>query len=112
MQARYGFCDPSVGDGWGGAFSITRTDDELAVVCQQTQVPPGVRQEGGWRRLRVAGTMDFTQVGVPASLVDPLAQAKISVFALSTFDTDYLLVKEADLEAAMAALRRSGHRIE
>jgi hypothetical protein len=96
----------------GRFFSVTRTADELSIVCQQLLVPPEARHEIGWRCLWVAGAMDFTQIGVLASLVGPLAQAGISVFAISTFDTDYLLVKQADLELATAALRQAGHTIE
>jgi hypothetical protein len=81
------------------------------VVCFQSLVPEEVRCEGGWHCLRVAGAMDFSQVGVLASLVGPLAEAGISVFAISTFDTDYLLVKQADLETTMAVLRQAGHSI-
>jgi hypothetical protein len=98
--------------GWataGGFFSITRTADELSLVCGQDAVPASVRCERGWRCLRVAGTIPFSAVGVLVKLIAPLADAGISVFALSTFDTDYLLVKEQDLEAAIDALRRQGH---
>ena len=96
----------------GDFFSITRTTDELSVVCPQSVVPEDVPCERDWRCLRVAGTMPFAVVGVLASLVTPLAEAGISVFAISTFDTDYLLVKEKDLENAVAALRQQGHTVE
>lgn len=92
-------------------FSITRTAGELSVVCPQSLVPDGVRCERDWRCLRVAGSMDFSIVGVVASLVTPLAEAGISVFVVSTFDTDYLLVKEDDVERVSAALRAAGHTI-
>jgi hypothetical protein len=95
----------------GHFFSITRTADELSVVCCQDAVPEGVVGERGWRCLRVAGTMPFSVVGVLASLAAPLAEAGISVFAVSTFDTDYLLVKAADLEMALTALTQAGHSI-
>jgi hypothetical protein len=93
-----------------GAFSsITRTPDELSIVCAEEAVPEGVQCERGWRCLRVAGAIAFSVVGVLAALAGPLAEAGVSLFAVSTFDTDYLLVKEQDLSAAQAALRRSGH---
>lgn len=95
----------------GEFFSITRTTEELSIVCPQSAVPNDVRSEGDWRCFRVAGTMDFSLVGVLASLVGPLAEAGISVFTLSTFDTDYLLVKDADFEKATTALRQAGHSI-
>src|SRR5262245_26628362 len=95
----------------GTLVSITRTSEELSVVCPQTLVPDGVRCERGWQCLRVAGTMDFSMIGVVASLVTPLAETGVSVFVISTFDTDYLLVKEKDLARAMAALRAAGHTL-
>jgi len=92
-------------------FSITRTAEELSIVCLQSHVPDGTRCERDWRCLQVAGPISFTTVGVLASLVQPLAEAGISVFAMSTFDTDYILVKAADLQRAIDALRRCGHGV-
>lgn len=94
-----------------GFFSITRTRDELSLVCAESQVPSDVRCEKGWRCLRVVGLMAFTEVGVLASLVAPLATAGISVFAISTFDTDYLLVKAKDWQAALAELKLVGNEV-
>ena len=96
----------------GPFFSITRTADELSVVCRQDAVPEGITCEQGWRCLRVAGTMPFSVIGVLASLTAPLVEAGISVFAISTFDTDYLLVKAEDLNRAVDVLRRRGHTIQ
>ena len=90
-------------------FSITHTSDELSIVCPQRAVPDGIRCERDWRCLRVSGVLDFSLVGILASLTVPLAAAGVSVFAISTFDTDYLLVKEKDLAAALDALRKAGH---
>jgi predicted N-acetyltransferase YhbS len=95
----------------GHFFSITRTADELSVVGRQDAVPEGVVCERGWRCLRVVGAVPFSVVGVLASLTAPLAEERISLFAVSTFDTDYLLVKEEDLTAALDALRRRGHAV-
>jgi len=95
----------------GQFFSITRTADELSIVCFQDTVPDGVDCERGWRCLRVAGAMPFSVVGVLASLTSPLAEATISIFAISTFDTDYLLVKAEKLDDAVATLRRVGHSV-
>lgn len=96
----------------GTVFSITRTADELSVVCQQNLVPDGVRCERGWRCLRVAGTMDFSMIGVVASLSTPLAAAGVGIFVISTFDTDYVLVKNDDFSKAVAALRAAGHAVD
>ena len=75
-------------------------------------MPAGIRCERGWRVLRFAGTLDFTLVGVLASLLVPLADADVAVFVVSTFDTDYLLVKEDRLDAVVEVLRREGHGVE
>jgi hypothetical protein len=96
----------------GGRFtSVTRTGDEVSVVCEQGAVPAGVRCEPGWRCLRVAGTLPFAAVGILAGLVGPLAAAGVSVFVVSTFDTDYLLVRDGDLEQAILALRQHGDAV-
>jgi hypothetical protein len=87
-----------------GLVSITRTPDELSIVCPDAAVPPDVEVESGWRALKVPGPIPFDQIGILASLADPLAAAGVSIFAVSTYDTDYVLVKEADLERALAAL--------
>jgi hypothetical protein len=91
--------------------SMTRTGDELSVLCPQEAVPPGVRCEQGWRALRVAGTLDFSLLGVLASLLSPLAEAGVSVFVVSTFDTDYVLMKSENLATATAALEARGHSV-
>jgi hypothetical protein len=96
----------------GGFVSMTRTADELSVVCQEQAVPEGVMAEKGWRCLRVSGTFSFSVVGILATLTTQLADAGISLFAISTFDTDYLLVKEEDLAKAETVLRRVGHTVE
>ena len=99
----------------GGArlFSLTRTEDELSIICGYSRVPdelpPDVKLEGPWRALRVVGTLDFDEVGVLASLATPLADAGISIFVLSTYDTDYLLITADDLAATVDVLRSAGH---
>lgn len=93
----------------GSFYSITRTGGELSVVCPEYLVPNDIRAERGWRALRVAGVLDFAQVGILAGLASPLAGAGISLFAVSTFDTDYMLVKEPDLGRAIEELRGNGY---
>jgi hypothetical protein len=95
----------------GKFFSITRTADEHSIVCPQDAVPDKVKCERGWHCLRMAGTIPFSAVGVLASLTMPLAEAGIGIFVISTFDTDYLLVKEKDLGTALDTLRQHGHTI-
>mgnify|MGYP000949911708 CR=1 FL=1 len=94
-----------------GFCSITRTPGELSIVGAPSQVREGVRAESGWRALAVDGPLDFALTGILASLAGPLAAARISIFALSTFDTDYVLVREPDLPAAVAVLERAGHTV-
>jgi len=89
--------------------SVTRTIDELSIVCARDAVPEGVPMEGPWRALRVQGPIVMTLIGVVAALANPLADAGISIFAISTFDTDYILVHEPDFDAAVGALTRAGH---
>ncbi len=95
----------------GGFFSVTRTDDELSVVCPEEVVPEDVRSEGGWRALKLEGPFEFSEVGVLASVAAPLAEAEVGIFAVSTFDTDYVLVKREQLQSAVAALRGRGHEV-
>lgn len=95
-----------------GAFaSVTRTPDELSVVCAEEAVPAGVTTARDWRCLRFQGPFAFEETGVLASVTAPLAAAGISLFALSTYDTDYVLVRDGDLARAVAALREAGHRV-
>lgn len=85
-------------------FSISRTDDELSVVCHESKVPDDIKSEKNWRALKVIGPLDFSLTGIIASLANALSEAKISIFAISTFDTDYILVKNRNLEKAVKVL--------
>ncbi|HVZ65305.1 MAG TPA: ACT domain-containing protein [Lacunisphaera sp.] len=96
----------------GCFLSITRTTDELSIVCVDTVVPSGVRHEPGWRAFKLEGPLDLALTGILASLLEPLARAQISIFAVSTFDTDYILVKASQTEAAVQALRAAGHKVQ
>jgi hypothetical protein len=94
-----------------GFLSIARTTEELSIVCAEDAVPDAVRRESGWRALVVAGPLDFGLTGILASIAAPLAEAGISIFAISTFDTDYVLVKAERLDAAVEALIGAGHAV-
>lgn len=96
----------------GRFVSITRTADELSIVCAEEDAPPGESCSGGWRGLRVSGTLDFAETGLLLSLAAPLAEAGIAIFVVSTYDTDYLLVKDEQLDAALRCLRAAGHRVD
>jgi hypothetical protein len=88
-----------------GFVSITRTKDELSIVCPQEAVPPDADAEEDWRALKVPGPIPFTETGVLAKLATALAGAKIPIFAIATYETDYILVRRRDLERALEALR-------
>jgi uncharacterized protein len=99
---------------WAAAAPIsstTRTAEELSIVCVASHVPSHVTAERGWRCLRVAGKLDFSMTGVLASIAGPLAEAGVSIFAISTYDTDYILVRAHSLPAAIAALTAAGHDV-
>lgn len=92
-------------------FSITRTREELSVLCLESLVPAHERAEGGWRLFRLDGVFPFSVTGILSSVLDPLALVGVSIFAISTFDTDYVLVPDAKLETAIAALTHAGHTV-
>ncbi len=96
----------------GRVWGLVRTPEELSVVCDEQAVPQGVKAESGWRALEVSGPLDFALIGVLAALATPLAQAGVSIFVMSTFDTDYILVKETALSRAISALQSAGHQVE
>ncbi|WP_019818723.1 ACT domain-containing protein [Saccharomonospora saliphila] len=97
--------------GDGALVSVTRTGEELSVVCPVDSAPDGARVEAGWRLLTVRGPLAFTLTGIMAALSNELAAAGVSLFALSTYDTDHLLVRADDLDRAVAALREAGHEV-
>lgn len=96
----------------GHFWSITRSDAELSVVCPQDDVPPDASAERGWCALEVAGPLDFSLTGVVSSLVAPLAEEEIPIFLISTFETDYLLIREPDLPRSVEALTSAGHSVD
>lgn len=95
----------------GTFWAITQTDEELSIVCPQAHVPADVQHQPDWACLKVAGPLDFALTGILAGLAAPLADAHISIFALSTYDTDYLLIPATNLAQATAVLQQNGHHI-
>lgn len=94
----------------GNFFSIASTSDELSIVCLAAQVPPEIQHDNGWACLKLHGPFPFSETGILSSFVRPLAERAIPVFAISTFDTDYVLVKNDWLDKAVQALTEAGHQ--
>lgn len=93
----------------GSFFSVTSTAEELSIVCPATQVPSDIAHENGWSCLKLEGPFPFSETGILTSFVQPLSERAIPIFAVSTFDTDYVLVKQDWVEKAVQALREAGH---
>jgi hypothetical protein len=117
LPGRYAVCrlDPGapLPDWWdrGTPASVTRTADELSIVCDEAAPPDGPRVERGWRAFKFEGPFPFESTGILASVAGPLAAAGVGIFAFSTFDTDYVMVKERQLDAAVRSLRAAGHEL-
>ncbi len=117
LMPRFAVCrlDPSeqipAWAGRDGFLTISWSPDELSVVCAEEMVPEGVRCELGWRALKLQGPFDFALTGILLAVLAPLAEARIGIFAISTFDTDYVLVKEEHFGRAVDALAAAGHRV-
>jgi len=92
-------------------YSVTKTADELSIVCPQNNIPRDVKCENDWRILKVEGPLDFSLIGIIASISTILAHEKISIFAISTFDTDYILVKNNDIDKAVDSLTKESYEV-
>jgi hypothetical protein len=92
-------------------ISLTRTLNELSIICLQENVPQETKADREWRCAKVNGPFDFSSAGVHTSLAIPLAEADISILTIATYETDHLLIQERDLERAIRVLERAGHRI-
>jgi len=95
----------------GEFISVTRTSEELSIVCEQLDIAD-IAAEKDWRAFKVLGPLDFSEIGILARLSEVLAKNSISIFVISTYDTDYLLVKENKLLRAIEALNNDGHEVE
>lgn len=118
LQETFGICrfgPKALVPAWvdhGSFWSVARSPDELSIVCGEDHLPSGVHAERGYSCLKVVGPLEFTAVGVIAALTTALAAAGISLFAISTFDTDYILVPQTFLPDAIDALREAGHVVQ
>ena len=92
-------------------FSITKTCDELSIVCSEDDIPNNIKCEKDWRILKIEGPLDFSLIGILASISTILAQNRISIFAISTYDTDYILVKNKDIHNATDALIKERYEV-
>ena len=100
--------------GWAASpvfCAVTRTSEELSIVCPEASMPAGVTAERGWRALKIEGQLDFDEVGILLSLAAPLAEVGVSIFVISTYGTDYVLVRDDQLEVALPALAERGHTL-
>jgi hypothetical protein len=95
----------------GEFYAMVRTDEELSLVCNQKFVPKGIQSEKGWQVFKVLGPLDFSMTGVLAGLTSVLAKAGISIFAISTYNTDYLLLKQTHVNTALQAFTIAGYDI-
>jgi hypothetical protein len=98
-------------EGSSAFLTITRTAEELSITALERAVPAGMPCEGDYRAVRVRGPLPLNLIGILAAMADPLAEAGLGIFAISTYDTDYVLIKQRDLAIALEALERAGHEI-
>lgn len=117
LSDRYGICrlkpnEPVPAWGLQGEFScVTRTTEEISIVCVEAQIPEYAVCERGWRLFKIDAVLDFSLVGIVAGLSAVLAGANIGIFVLSTYNTDYVLVRQPDFSVAVAALRAAGYEV-
>ncbi len=117
LKNRYGVCKLESGTaipGWisgKGFFSITGTPEELSLVCEEELIPEGVKSEKGWRIFKVQGPLDFSLIGILSAISTCLAEAGISIFVVSTYETDYIMVREKGFQQAVTALIKAGYEI-
>lgn len=118
LQSNYVVCrfEPqAVVPAWamqGDFFTVSRTQEELSIVCQARLIPSDIKAEKEWRVFKIEGSFAFTQIGILNSVTSVLANNGISLFAISTFDTDYIMVKGVDLDRAIVALKQAGHSVD
>jgi hypothetical protein len=94
----------------GSFFSLTRTSEELSIVVAEKSLPQNFEASSGWRLLKLQGPFAFDEVGIVAAIAGPLAKNHVGIFVLSTYNTDYLLVQNKHIRAAVDTLQRAGHR--
>jgi hypothetical protein len=103
------FVFPTI-DHMSSILSITKTFRETTVVCDENRVPGDCRKSGNWKCIKVEGSFDLDAIGVIAGISKPLAESQISIYVVSTYDTDYVLIKAKDIDEAVACLSKCGHK--
>ena len=118
LKDTYGVCRLEKGSSipsWafdGEFYSITKTDDELSIVCLQKNIPDNIKCEHNWRILKIQGPLDFSLIGILSKISSIMAENKISIFAVSTYDTDYILVKEEKIDLAISILENDIYQVK
>lgn len=95
----------------GEFYSVTKTEDELSIVCLEENIPQDTKCEKDWRILKIEGPLDFLLVGILSKISSLMAKNNISIFAISTYDTDYILIKEDNIEKAISVLEENIYKI-
>ncbi len=117
LKDTYGVCRLNKDDSipsWvfnGEFFSITKTDDELSIVCQENNIPSGIKYEKCWKVLKIEGPLDFSLVGILSKISSLMAVNNISIFAISTYDTDYILIKKEKIDSAINILEKDLYNV-
>ena len=117
LEGKYGVCRLSTDEAvpsWafkGEFFSITKTEDELSIVCLEENISEKIKSEKGWRVLKVEGPLDFSLVGILSKISGLMAKNNISIFAISTYDTDYILIKDENIKKAIKVLNEDYYNV-
>ncbi|MBM7869973.1 hypothetical protein JOC70_001443 [Clostridium pascui] len=117
LKDKFGVCRLDINEAipsWGTKgefFSITKTADELSIVCNEENIPSNIKCEVEWKALKIEGPLDFSLIGILSKISSLLAKDGISIFAISTYDTDYILVKESHIENAISVLLRNEYDV-
>lgn len=117
LKDKFGVCRLNINEpmpGWGTKgtfFSITKTLDELSIVCNEENIPSDIKCEKGWKALKIKGPLDFSLIGILSKISGLLAKEGISIFAISTYDTDYILVKENHIQSAISVLLNNEYNV-
>lgn len=115
VPGTYGIAQPLHWPNWlpdSGFVSVTRTETEISVVCESCEIPAGVKVEPGWSLLEFEGPFAFDLTGILMSVIQPLGEAAIGIIAVSTYNTDYVLVQQSDLHRAIEVLTQAGHQVQ